>query len=238
MAWCRTGDKPLHELMMIKLSEAHLLHKDSMCSLIHGQKIYGYQTFTIDFMSVMVYCVPWIYSIFQFKIYAHSFVTLYSLCCNYIKFFWWVHIHQGCFSGIQAIIRLPQCWWNNPEGYWYKLYTTATKHNKAQTMSILGHERGPSGVSPNQCSQWKHVFSLLKNCLTYAFVTQQPFGIPYWNLDTWIFVPSTTSVFHHTIVSVIVLAVLPQWDLAVHATGPIAIASIQAVSTTNSIHRG
>ena len=27
-----------------------------------------------------------------------------------------------------------------------------------------------------------------KSCLTYAFVTQQPFGIPNWNLDTCIFV--------------------------------------------------
>ena len=35
----------------------------------------------------------------------------------------------------------------------------------------------------------------IKTCLTYAFVTQQPFGIPYWNLDTCIFVASTTGIF-------------------------------------------
>ena len=49
-----------------------------------------------------------------------------------------------------------------------------------------------------------------KTCLTYAFVTQQPFGIPYWNLDTCIFVARTINIFHYTVVSVTVLAVLPQ----------------------------
>ena len=29
--------------------------------------------------------------------------------------------------------------------------------------SILGREVGPSGVSPNQHSQWKHAFSSLKH---------------------------------------------------------------------------
>ena len=42
-----------------------------------------------------------------------------------------------------------------------------------------------------------------KTCLTYAFATQQPFGIPNWNLDTCIFVTSTISIFQHIIVSVI-----------------------------------
>ena len=67
---------------------------------------------------------------------------------------------------------------------------------------------------------------------------QQTFGNPYWNLDTCIFVASTICIFHHTVVSVIVLAVLPQKDVVMHAMGPIVIASIQAVSATNSIHWG
>ena len=46
------------------------------------------------------------------------------------------------------------------------------------------------------------------------------------------------NIFHHTVVSVIVLAVLPQYDMVMHATGPIEIASIQVASTANSIHRG
>ena len=39
---------------------------------------------------------------------------------------------------------------------------------------------------------------------------QQPFGITYWNLGMCIFVVLTVSIIHHTVVSVIVLAVLPQ----------------------------
>ena len=39
---------------------------------------------------------------------------------------------------------------------------------------------------------------------------------------------------HHTVVSVIVLAVLSQWDVAAHATGSIAIVSIQAAIRANS----
>ena len=75
-----------------------------------------------------------------------------------------------------------------------------------------------------------------KTCLTYAFVTQQPFGIPNWNLDTCIFVAWTIRIFHHAVVSVIVLAVLPQWYVVMHATGPTAIASIQVTGSEYTYH--
>ena len=39
---------------------------------------------------------------------------------------------------------------------------------------------------------------------------QQPFGIPYLNLDSRLFQASNINIFHHTAVSVIVCAVLPQ----------------------------
>ena len=55
---------------------------------------------------------------------------------------------------------------------------------------------------------------------------QRPFAIPNWNLDTCIFVAWTKNYFHHTVVSAIVLAALPQYDVAMHAMGPIAIAPI------------
>ena len=51
-------------------------------------------------------------------------------------------------------------------------------------------------------------------------------------------VTAYTYIFHHTVASVIVLAVLPQYDVVMHATGPVAIASIQFASTANSIQRG
>ena len=28
-----------------------------------------------------------------------------------------IHIHQGCFAGTGAIVRLPQCQWSKPDGY-------------------------------------------------------------------------------------------------------------------------
>ena len=28
-----------------------------------------------------------------------------------------IHIHQGCFTGTGAIVRLPQCQWSKPDGY-------------------------------------------------------------------------------------------------------------------------
>ena len=28
-----------------------------------------------------------------------------------------IHIHQGCFAGTGAIVRLPQCQWSKPAGY-------------------------------------------------------------------------------------------------------------------------
>ena len=73
-----------------------------------------------------------------------------------------------------------------------------------------------------------------ETCLIYSLVTQQPFSIPYWNLDMCIFVTSAISIFHHTVASVIVWAVLSH---ACHGSH-VAIASIWTASTTSSIHRG
>ena len=73
---------------------------------------------------------------------------------------------------------------------------------------ILSCELGPSRVSPNQCSWWKHAFFITKTCLTFTFVMQQPFGIPSWNLGTCIFVAWSISNFYHIVVSILVLAAL------------------------------
>ena len=49
-----------------------------------------------------------------------------------------IHIHQGCFAGIGAIVRLPQCQWSKPDGYWKIIqYITTTKHSKAKTVCIF-----------------------------------------------------------------------------------------------------
>ena len=49
-----------------------------------------------------------------------------------------IHIHQGCFAGIGAIVRLPQCQWSKPDGYGkISQCITTTKHSKAKTVCIF-----------------------------------------------------------------------------------------------------
>ena len=49
-----------------------------------------------------------------------------------------VHIHQGCFAGTGAIVRLPQCQWSKPDGYGkISQCITTTKHSKAKTVCIF-----------------------------------------------------------------------------------------------------
>ena len=78
------------------------------------------------------------------KKYAHGFVVLcfvvvmQSFIMNSHEEF--IHIHQGCFAGTGAIVRLPQCQWSKPDGYWkISQCITTTKHIKAKTVCILGY---------------------------------------------------------------------------------------------------
>ena len=49
-----------------------------------------------------------------------------------------IHIHQGCFAGTGAIVRLPQCLWSEPDGYGkISQCITTTKHSKAKTVYIF-----------------------------------------------------------------------------------------------------
>ena len=76
------------------------------------------------------------------KKYAHGFVVLcfvvvmQSFIMNSHEVF--IHIHQGCFAGTGAIVRLPQCQWSKPDGYGkISLCITTTKHSKAKTVCIF-----------------------------------------------------------------------------------------------------
>ena len=76
------------------------------------------------------------------KKYAHGFVVLcfvvvmQSFIMNPHELF--IHIHQGCFAGTGAIVRLPQCQWSKPVGYGkISQCITTTKHSKAKTMCIF-----------------------------------------------------------------------------------------------------
>ena len=76
------------------------------------------------------------------KKYAHGFVMLcfvvvmQSFIMNSHEVF--IHIHQGCFAGTGAIVRLPQCQWSKPDGYGkISQCITTTKHSKAKTVCIF-----------------------------------------------------------------------------------------------------
>ena len=83
----------------------------------------------------------WYYTVYPTK-YAHGFVVLcfvvvmQSFIMNAHKVF--IHIHQGCFAGTGAIVRLPQCQWSKPDGYGkISQGITTTKHSKAKTVCIF-----------------------------------------------------------------------------------------------------
>ena len=76
------------------------------------------------------------------KKYAHGFVVLcfvvvmHSFIMRSHEVF--IHIHQGCFAGTGAIVRLPQCQWSKPDGYGKSSRCiTTTNHSKAKTVCIF-----------------------------------------------------------------------------------------------------
>ena len=83
----------------------------------------------------------WLHTVYPKK-YAHGFVVLcfvvvmQSFIMNSHEVF--IHIHQGCFAGTGAIVRLPQCQWSKPDGYGkISQCITTTKHSKAKTVCIF-----------------------------------------------------------------------------------------------------
>ena len=85
------------------------------------------------------YRIMWALNTVYPKKYAHGFVVLcfvvvmQSFIINLHEVF--IHIHQGCFAGTGAIVRLPQCQWSKPDGYGkISQCITTTKHNKAKTV--------------------------------------------------------------------------------------------------------
>ena len=77
-----------------------------------------------------------------------------------------IHIHQGCFAGTGAIVRLPQCQWSKPDGYGkISQCITTTKHSKAKTVCIF------LGIYCTYCivSAWHGVY-ILYLCRLYTQV--------------------------------------------------------------------
>ena len=100
------------------------------------------------------------------KKYAHGFVVLcfvvvmQSFIINSHEVF--IHIHQGCFAGTGAIVRLPQCQWSKPDGYGkISQCITTTKHSKAKTVCIfLGIYCtcvSPNATEPSNTTNYSYV---------------------------------------------------------------------------------
>ena len=113
------------------------------------------------------------------KKYAHSFVVLcfvvvtQSFIMNSHEVF--IHIHQGCFAGTGAIVRLPQCQWSKPDGYGkISQCITITKHSKAKTVCIF------LGI---YCTVWCHynLVNLLQNSHNRHSI-DRPRGWGLWSL--------------------------------------------------------
>ena len=88
------------------------------------------------------------------KKYAHGFVVLcfvvvmQPFIMNSHEVF--IHIHQGCFAGTVAIVRLPQCQWSKLDGYGkISQCITTTKHSKAKTVCIF---LGIYCIIPSHCT--------------------------------------------------------------------------------------
>ena len=99
------------------------------------------------------------------KKYAQGFVVLcfvvvmQSLIMNSHEVY--IHIHQDCFAGTGAIVRLPQCQWSKPGGYGkISQCITTTKHSKTKTVCIcfgiyciLHFSWGHAAIYVTRCSQ-------------------------------------------------------------------------------------
>ena len=109
----------------------------------------------------MPHCKGWCVTVYPKK-YAHGFVVLcfvvvmQSFIMNSHEVF--IHIHQGCFAGTGAIVRLPQCQWTKPNGYGkISQCITTTKHSKAKTVCIFLGVYCTSGVTSNQWLSCLHM---------------------------------------------------------------------------------
>ena len=103
---------------------------------------YSYVCFVVGLSKLLTKQVHSTWDTVYPKKYAHGFVVLcfvvvmQSFIMNSHEVF--IHIHQGCFAGTGAIVRLPQCQWSKPDGYGkISQWITTTKHSKVKTVCIF-----------------------------------------------------------------------------------------------------
>ena len=101
-----------------------------------------YGAIIVRYLGTFRNCNWWAIGTVYPKKYAHGFVVLcfvvvmQSFIMNSHEVF--IHIHQGCFAGTGAIVRLLQCQWSKPDGCGkISQCITTTKHSKAKTVCIF-----------------------------------------------------------------------------------------------------
>ena len=132
----------MNELPIFFSTASHSLSWLYNCSTVIG--IAMNNSAIIPMMNTLKYDTPLsgIMTTVYPKYYAHGFVVLcfvvvmQSFIMNSHEVF--IDIHQGCFAGTGAIVRLPQCQWRKPDGYGkVSQCITTTKHSKAKTVCIF-----------------------------------------------------------------------------------------------------
>ena len=146
--------------------------------------------------------VPFIYTVYPKK-YAHGFVVLcfvvvmQSFIMNSHEGF--IHIHQGCFAGTGAIIRLPQCQWSK---LWIWENQSMYNHNKAQQSKNRVHISWDILYVYTKIYIYIWYFGGCRNCMN---LEKCPFLVPDMNSplchSTWPscsqgILPTASSVYH------------------------------------------
>ena len=98
------------------------------------------------------------------KKYAHGSVVLcfvvvmQSFIMNSHEVF--IHIHQGCFAGTGAIVRLPQCQWSKPDGYGTLIYRRRSLYSFLwENQSMYNHNKAQQSKDRVHIS-WDIVYTL------------------------------------------------------------------------------
>ena len=91
-----------------------------------------------------------------------------------------IYIHQGCFAGTGAIVRLPQYQWSKPDGYGkISECITTTKHSKAKTVCIFIGIYCILSMPPIADLKWVHAHFIF--CLNFLKSLLQRHVIFSWN---------------------------------------------------------
>ena len=141
----KTGNIKLYDwLSWFSKSNSWYENTHSICHCLHlKQKItFAKRPGTDRNLSIYDNVHIYIHDTVYPKKYAHGFVVLCFVVVmqSFIMYSHevFIHIHQGCFAGTGAIVRLPQCQWSKPVGYGkISQCITTTKHSKAKTVCIF-----------------------------------------------------------------------------------------------------